>query len=104
MSHSLDPVLAPSPELLAPGACSLDQLRGARRPAASSRFRVVGLAGCATPSATQDARRLALLGLRPGAELRVLLPPGPRGAVLGVGTARIALGHDLVRQLQVVAL
>ena len=104
MPHRLDPVLATSPELTAPGAFSLDQLRGARRPAPCSRFRLVGLAGCATPAATHDARRLALLGLSPGAELRVLQPPGPRGAVLGVGTARIALGHDLVRQLQVVAL
>lgn len=102
MSRLPTPGLAPHPPGMPPDgarACSLDALRGARRPPPHARFRLVAVAEPGLPS---DARRLALLGLRPGAELTVLHPPGPRGAVLGVGTARIALGRELVRQLQVV--
>lgn len=87
--------------------CSLDQLRGPRRPSPHARLRLVAVTAQDAgheggPGAPDDALRLALLGIRPGAELRLLQAPGPRGAVLGVGTARIALGRELVRRLQVV--
>ncbi len=42
------------------------------------------------------ARRVAMLGLRRGVELSVLHGPDARGAVVRVGTARIALGRELV--------
>ena len=42
------------------------------------------------------AQRVAMLGLRRGVELSVLHGPDARGAVIRIGTARIALGRELV--------
>ena len=53
-----------------------------------------------TPAAAQ---RLAMLGLRRGVELSVLHGPDARGAVLRVGSARIALGRELVDGVTVTA-
>jgi ferrous iron transport protein A len=48
-------------------------------------------------------RRLAELGLRAGVEVIVLHRTAGRGRVLAVGDARIALDHDTLRSLPVVA-
>ena len=47
------------------------------------------------------AQRLAMLGIRRGTVLTVLHGPDARGAVVGVGTARIALGRDIVASIRV---
>ena len=104
---SPSPHAAPATPSAGTRTCSLDQLRGARRPSPHARLRLVAVTAHEAGhggdhGAPDDALRLALLGIRPGAELRLLQAPGPRGAVLGVGTARIALGRELVRRLQVV--
>jgi|MLJW01.1.fsa_nt_gi ferrous iron transport protein A len=52
---------------------------------------------------TPAAQRLAMLGLRRGVELSVVHGPDARGAVLRVGTARIALGRELVDGVEVTA-
>ena len=49
---------------------------------------------------TTSRRRLATLGLREGARLRVLHRTIGGGRVVLVAGSRIALSHDLVRQLR----
>ncbi len=96
------PITRPTPGAPASApAFSLDRLRTTR---GASRNAALRLVGCHATTPAALARRLGLLGLRPGAELRVLQGPDARGAVLAVGTARLALSLDLVRQLQVAAL
>lgn len=46
-------------------------------------------------------QRMAMLGIRRGTTLRVLHGPDARGAVVGVGTARIALGRDIIASIRV---
>jgi Fe2+ transport system protein FeoA len=46
-------------------------------------------------------RRLAELGLRPGAWVRVLMRTPGDGRVIAIDHARIALGRDLLRQVAV---
>ncbi len=46
-------------------------------------------------------RRLAELGLRPGAAVRVLMRTPGDGRVIAIDQARIALGRDLLRQVAV---
>lgn len=46
-------------------------------------------------------QRMLMLGIRRGAPLRLLHGPGARGAVVGVGGARIALGRDVVELIRV---
>ena len=46
-------------------------------------------------------QRMLMLGIRRGAQLRLLHGPGARGAVVGVGGARIALGRDVVELIRV---
>ncbi len=77
---------------------ALTQLRGARCPAPAVACRLLAL-DCAHED--PRAQRLRMLGLRPGVEVRVLHAPGPRGAVLGLGSARIALGPELLALLRV---
>ena len=87
------PVSPPDP----PGL-PLAQLRGARCPAPAVACRLLAL-DCARDD--PRAQRLRMLGLRAGVEVRVLHAPGPRGAVLGLGSARIALGPELLPLLRV---
>ena len=49
------------------------------------------------------APRMAMLGLRRGVELSVVLGADARGAVVAVGAARIALGRELVDSVEVTA-
>ncbi len=49
-------------------------------------------------------RRVAMLGLRRGVQLQVVLGPDARGAVVRVGAARIALGRDIVERIAVTPL
>lgn len=46
-------------------------------------------------------QRMLMLGIRRGVPLRLLHGPGARGAVVGVGGARIALGRDVVELIRV---
>ncbi len=48
-------------------------------------------------------QRMLMLGIRRGVQLRLLHGPGARGAVVGVGGARIALGRDIVEHIRVQA-
>ncbi len=48
-------------------------------------------------------QRMLMLGIRRGAQLRLLHGPGARGAVVGVGGARIALGRDVIEHIRVQA-
>ena len=48
-------------------------------------------------------QRMLMLGIRRGAQLRLLHGPGVRGAVVGVGGARIALGRDVIEHIRVQA-
>lgn len=47
------------------------------------------------------ARRLAELGLRPGAAVRVLMRTPGHGRVIAIDQVRIALGLDLLRQVAI---
>jgi ferrous iron transport protein A len=47
------------------------------------------------------ARRLAELGLRPGAVVTVLRRTAGGGRIVAVGTARVALGRETARGLDV---
>ncbi len=58
----------------------------------------------AVDSAGGLPQRVAMLGLRRGVELHVVLGPDARGAVVRVGAARIALGRDIVERIAVTAL
>ncbi len=67
---------------VAPGACALVQeVRGGRA----------------------MMQRMLMLGIRRGVRLRLLHGPGARGAVVGVGGARIALGRDVIEHIRVQA-
>ena len=46
-------------------------------------------------------QRMAMLGIRRGTTLQILHGPDARGAVVGVGTARIALGRDIIASIRV---
>ncbi len=46
-------------------------------------------------------RRMAMLGIRRGTPLHLLQGPDARGAVVAVGTARIALGRDIIASIRV---
>ena len=46
-------------------------------------------------------QRMLMLGIRRGTALRLLHGPGARGAVVGVGGARIALGRDVIEHIRV---
>jgi ferrous iron transport protein A len=47
------------------------------------------------------AQRMGMLGIRRGVDVRVVHGPGPRGAVVQVGGARIALGRGVIEQIHV---
>ena len=61
--------------------------------------------GCAVVHEVGGGRpmvqRMLMLGIRRGTALRLLLGPGARGAVVGVGGARIALGRDVIEHIHV---
>lgn len=61
------------------------------------RVRVQGIDG-RDPSM---ARRLGMLGIRPGVEIQILHGPGVRGAVVRVGGARVALGRQVIEHIQI---
>ncbi|HKI57042.1 MAG TPA: FeoA family protein [Trueperaceae bacterium] len=42
------------------------------------------------------SRRMRMVGIRPGVDVRILHGPDRKGAVIGVGTARIALGRAVL--------
>ena len=46
-------------------------------------------------------QRMLMLGIRRGTALRLLHGPDARGAVVGVGGARIALGRDVIEHIRV---
>jgi ferrous iron transport protein A len=46
-------------------------------------------------------QRMAMLGIRRGVDLCVVHGPGARGAVVRVGTARIALGREIIDHIRV---
>ena len=54
----------------------------------------------AVDGATEDRRRLATLGLREGASIRLLTRTIGGGRIVLVGGSRIALSRELVRQLR----
>jgi ferrous iron transport protein A len=47
-------------------------------------------------------QRLAMLGVRPGVNVKLLHGPGRRGAVLRVGGARVALGRGVIENIMVI--
>lgn len=49
------------------------------------------------------AQRMLMLGIRRGVQLRLLQGPGVRGAVVGIGGARIALGRSVTQHIRVQA-
>ncbi|HKI58572.1 MAG TPA: FeoA family protein [Trueperaceae bacterium] len=61
--------------------------------------RVTRIAGSRSVS-----QRMRMLGIRPGVDVRVLHGPDRRGAVLGVGGARIALGRAVLSTVRVAPL
>ena len=54
----------------------------------------------AVDGATENRRRLATLGLREGASIRLLTRTIGGGRIILVGGSRIALSRELVRQLR----
>ena len=46
-------------------------------------------------------QRMNMLGIRRGSAITIVHGPGKRGAVLKVGGARIALGPEVIKQIEV---
>lgn len=61
------------------------------------RARVQGIGG----RDSSMARRLGMLGIRPGVEIQMMHGPGVRGAVIRVGGARVALGRQVIEHIQI---
>ncbi|CAG9296994.1 FeoA family protein [Celerinatantimonas diazotrophica] len=49
----------------------------------------------------QQIQRIQMLGLRKGGHIKVVHGPGRRGAVVQSGGARIALGKEIIEQIEV---
>ncbi len=50
---------------------------------------------------SQQIQRIQMLGLRKGVPIKVVHGPGRRGAVVQSGGARIALGREIIEQIEV---
>lgn len=53
---------------------------------------------------SQQIQRIQMLGLRKGGHIKVVHGPGRRGAVVQSGGARIALGKEIIEQIEVAAI